>query len=671
MKKNLLYTSLLATLLVISGLNHLYAQFASPVNWKVSAQQGGGDTFEIRLNAKIPKGYHIYSHDIPADEGPVPTTITFNESADYKLVGKLSFQGKKISGYDPTFMMDLGKFKNEVTFIRKLVLLKKKVKVSGSYEYMVCDDKQCFPPELEEFTLNLSRAMGSDENTETISTNDLDASTSQEQGTVVDSAAANEHQFNWEKVNNDCVIAESDEADMGVWWVFILGFGGGLLALLTPCVFPMVPLTVSFFTKGGRNRREGVIQATQYGLSIIFIYVLLGVATTMIFGADALNAMSTSAFFNVLFFVIFIAFALSFFGLYEITLPSSWANQTDKLAGRGGIMGIFFMAFTLALVSFSCTGPIIGSLLVQAATGQGPEIGIFKIKPIMGMFGFSLALALPFSLFALFPQWLKTLPKSGGWMENIKVILGFLELALALKFLSVADLTQNWNFLRWELFMGLWVVIFTAMGVYAMGFLRKTHNPMLIRLFGIGSLIFAGWMAKATVTYTPVAILSGLAPPTHYNFFNNEVHELSEFRDFDEAVAFARSQNKPILIDFTGDGCVNCRKMEEQVWILPDIRKMMEKYVVVSLYVDNREPLPESEQYTSSITGKVKKIKTIGNKWTDFEIRHFQKASQPYYVLITPDMEVLTNPVAYTSENNFRKFLQCGLEQYKKLSAGL
>lgn len=671
MRRAVQHIFLLTAFLALTGLYPLHAQFASPVNWKVAAMQIAGDTFEIRLNAKIPKGYHIYSHDIPADAGPVPTTITINESSDYKLVGKLGYTGKKISGYDPTFMMDLGKFKNEVTFKQRIILLKDKTRVAGSYEFMVCDEKQCFPPELEEFTINLSRPTDISADTTSPAPALPEDAEIQEMTTAADSLAASEYQFTWDKMNKDCVSAESDESDMGVWWVFILGFGGGLLALLTPCVFPMVPLTVSFFTKGGRSRREGLIQATQYGLSIIFIYVLLGVATTMIFGADALNAMSTSAFFNVLFFVIFIAFALSFFGLYEITLPSSWANQTDKLAGRGGIMGIFFMAFTLALVSFSCTGPIIGSLLVQAATGQGPEIGIFKIKPIMGMFGFSFALALPFTLFALFPQWLKTLPKSGGWMENVKVILGFLELALALKFLSVADLTQNWNFLRWEFFMGLWVIIFAAMGIYALGILRKGHTPRLIRAFGLVSLAFAGWMAKATVTYTPVALLSGLAPPTHYNFFNNEVHELSDFRDFDEAVAYARKQNKPILIDFTGDGCVNCRKMEEQVWILPDIRKMMEEYVVVSLYVDNREPLPESEQYTSSITGKAKRIKTIGNKWTDFEIRHFQKASQPYYVLVTPDLEVLTHPVAYTSESNFRRFLQCGLEQHAKVGVGL
>jgi len=337
------------------------------------------------------------------------------------------------------------------------------------------------------------------------------------------------------------------------------------------------------------------------------------------------------------------------------------------MAGRGGLVGIFFMAFTLALVSFSCTGPIIGSLLVQAATGQGPEFGIFKIKPIMGMFGFSLALALPFSLFAMFPQWLKSLPKSGGWMENVKVMLGFLELALALKFLSVVDLTQNWGFLRWELFMGLWIVIFFGMGIYAAGIFSKAKIPVLIRIFGIAALFFSAYMVKATVTYTPIALLSGLAPPTHYNYFNQEVKEVSDFRDFDEAIAYAKRKNKPLLIDFTGDGCVNCRKMEEQVWILPDIQKLMEEYVIVSLYVDNRAELPISEQYVSSVTGKAKKIKTVGNKWTDFEIRHFQKASQPYYVLVSPDMEVLTNPVAFTSEKTYRKFLQCGLEEFAKL----
>lgn len=644
-----------------------FAQFESPVKWSVTTQQIAGDTFQVKLKATIADKHHIYSHDLPADEGPVPTTIQITPSSDYKTLGKLGFEGKKISGYDNTFMMEVGKFKKSVTFTQNILLLKDKATIQGSYEYMACDEKQCFPPEFEEFSLNIKRQSTTTDAVEniepvadTVESAEIAPTDSLQQATA----------FSWEKMNKDCISPESDEADMSIWWIFILGFGGGLLALLTPCVFPMVPLTVSFFTKGGKDRKQGFRQAALYGLSIILIYVVLGVATTMIFGADALNAMSTSVFFNILFFVIFVAFALSFFGLYEITLPSSWANHTDKLAGRGGLVGIFFMAFTLALVSFSCTGPIIGSLLVQAATGQGPEIGIFKIKPIMGMFGFSLALALPFTLFALFPQWLKSLPKSGGWMENVKVILGFLELALALKFLSVADLTQNWNFLRWELFMGLWIIIFALMGIYALGVFSKSARPIVIRFFGFASLLFAIYMVKATVSYVPIAALSGLAPPTHYNFFNKEVLSHTDFNDFDEALAYAKAQNKPLLIDFTGDGCVNCRKMEEQVWILPDIRKKMEEYVVVSLYVDNREVLPQNDQYVSSITGKAKKIRTVGNKWTDFEIRHFQKASQPYYVLVTPDLEVLTHPVAYTSAGRFEKFLDCGLEQFADIQSG-
>lgn len=657
---------LLVSFLLIQPL-WSFAQFESPVTWSVSSKQIAGDTFQIRLKATIVDKHHIYSHDLPADEGPVPTTIQIIASPDYTLIGKLGFEGKKISGYDNTFMMDVGKFKKTVTFTQNILLVKDVATVKGSYEYMACDEKQCFPPELEEFSLKIKRQDITSESTE----NTEIAADSVEVADITPTDSLQQAMaFSWEKMNKDCISPESDEADMSIWWIFMLGFGGGLLALLTPCVFPMMPLTVSFFTKGGKDRKKGFQQAALYGLSIIIIYVVLGVATTMIFGADALNVMSTSVFFNILFFVIFVAFALSFFGLYEITLPSSWANHTDKLAGRGGIVGIFFMAFTLALVSFSCTGPIIGSLLVQAATGQGPEIGIFKIKPIMGMFGFSLALALPFTLFALFPQWLKSLPKSGGWMENVKVILGFLELALALKFLSVADLTQNWNILRWELFMGLWIIIFALMGIYALGIFGKSSRPIVIRVFGLASVLFAIYMVKATVTYVPIAALSGLAPPTHYNFFNKDVLSHTDFTDFDEALAYAKAQNKPLLIDFTGDGCVNCRKMEEQVWILPDVRKKMDEYVVVSLYVDNREPLPQEEQYVSSITGKAKKIRTVGNKWTDFEIRHFQKASQPYYVLVTPNMEVLTHPVAYTSASTFEQFLDCGLQQFSEIQSG-
>jgi len=644
------------------------AQFDSPVKWKVTALQISDDTYEIRLNARIADKHYIYSTDIPEDEGPVATSVNIQKSKDIEVKDGLTYEGKLIVDFDPTFGIDIGKFKKEVTFIKVVKLLQDEVTIKGSYEFMACDEKQCFPPDEVEFSLKLKRKILQKEDDTAGTAAVIEASTEEpEIGDIPNDSLAKTIAFNWDAMDKDCVSADSDEADMSVWWIFILGFGGGLLALLTPCVFPMVPITVGFFTKGGRNRKEGVIQAMIYGFSIIVIYVFLGVATTMIFGADALNAMSTSAFFNVLFFLIFIIFAISFFGAFEITLPNSWANQSDKMAGRGGLVGIFFMAFTLALVSFSCTGPIIGSLLVQAATGQGPEIGILKVKPVMGMFGFSLALALPFTLFALFPQWLKSLPKSGGWMENVKINIGFLELALALKFLSVADLTQNWGFLRWEPFMAAWFIIFLLMGIYSTGIFSKTSRPILIRFFGVASILFSFYIGYAGLKYQPVAVLSGLAPPAHYNFFNEDIPHPSDFKNFDAAIAYAKEVNKPLLIDFTGDGCVNCRKMEEQVWIQADIKKLMSEYVIVSLYVDNREELPEADQYISSITGKSKKIKTVGHKWTDFEIRHFQKASQPYYVLITPDLDILTNPVAFTGETTYKNFLQCGLKRFKEL----
>jgi thiol:disulfide interchange protein len=498
----------------------------------------------------------------------------------------------------------------------------------------------CFPPSGDEFILKLKRKPAPDS---TKISSGIPSTFIENDSTEIIAAEfvileggenyQSDLAFNWEKTNTTCVVEDNSETG-GVWWVFTLGFLGGLIALLTPCVFPMIPLTVSYFTKGGKDKKRGIQQASLYGISIILIYVLLGLSVTLLFGADALNLISTSAFFNILFFVVFIIFALSFFGLFEITLPTSWANKTDQLSGKGGFVGIFFMAFTLALVSFSCTGPIIGSLLVQAATDAGPSIGLLKVKPIMGMLGFSIALALPFTLFALFPQWLKGLPKSGGWLAKVKVILGLLEIAFAFKFLSIVDLTRGWGILRWELFMGIWILIFIIIGIYSLGFFSKDKTPKAIKIFGIVSLLFAAFMFKNTVTYTPVTILSGIAPTTHYNFFNKEVKELSNTKDFEQALEMAKALNKPILIDFTGYGCVNCREMEEQVWVQKDIQDLMSKYVITSLFVDDRTPLPEAEQYNSNETGKLKRIQTIGNKWTDFEIRHFKKASQPFYVLV-------------------------------------
>ncbi len=670
MIKNIVQSCIYFFSVFLLATNVVYAQFDHPVKWTVTAKPIDHETYDINITAKIENGYYIYSHDMSPDIGPLPASIHIDDSKDYSKVGKLSFIGQKKVTFEEVWGAETSKFYKSVTFVQRVKLLKDEVVLKGFYEASACKEL-CSPPDGDEFQLKLTKRPPPTEANDTSSTSKSNEDTSAGDIVVAETIVEtgedtyqSDIAFNWDKANTTCV--ESDEAKGGLWLIFTLGFLGGLIALLTPCVFPMIPLTVSFFTKGGKDRKQGVRQAGLYGISIVLIYVLLGLSITLLFGADALNILSTSAFFNLLFFAIFIVFALSFFGLFEITLPSSWANKTDQLSGKGGFIGIFFMAFTLALVSFSCTGPIIGSLLVQAATDIGPSIGIFKVKPIVGMLGFSIALALPFTLFALFPQGLKELPKSGGWLGKVKVILGLLELAFAFKFLSVVDLTRGWGILRWELFMGIWIIIFLITGFYALGLFSKIKTPNVIRIFGIACIAFALYMLKNTVTYQPIPLLSGLAPTTHYNFFNHDIKEVADTKDFAEAIKMAKAQNKPVFIDFTGYGCVNCREMEEQVWIEKDIEKLMDQYIIVSLYVDDRTALPESEQYNSSVTGKLKKIKTVGNKWTDFEIRHFSKASQPYYVIADADFNILNTPVSYTDAKTFRKFLECGLEEFRK-----
>ncbi|HZH68305.1 MAG TPA: cytochrome c biogenesis protein CcdA [Chitinophagales bacterium] len=677
-KKNMFKKVFNLFILILLSAGVAHAQFENPVKWSVSAKSIDHEIYEINIQANIGNGFDIYSHNTPDDLGPIPTVIHFEESKDFVKVGELTFRGEEKIVFDPIWEAEVGKFSKKVVFVQKVRLLKDQATVSGYYEAQACDDEMCFPPDGNNFKLNLKKkspplVVPSDESKQDTPQSKVDED--EDEGVIyaeveeVDESLDSydsEIAFNWDKTNQTCVETGDDYGEGGLWIIFTLGFLGGVIALLTPCVFPMIPLTVSYFTKGAATRKEGIQQAFLYGISIIVIYLALGLSVTLIFGADALNVMSTSAFFNILFFIIFVIFALSFFGLFEITLPASWANKTDQLSDKGGVAGIFFMAFTLALVSFSCTGPIIGSLLVQAATDVGPSIGVLKVKPIIGMLGFSMALALPFTLFALFPQWLSSLPKSGGWLEKVKVNLGLLELAFAFKFLSIVDLTRGWGILRWELFMGIWIVIFLFAAVYSFGLFSKEKTPTPIKAFGLVSLLFALFMLNNTLAYKPVPILSGISPSSHYNFFNKNVLELSNTKDFDEALAMAKEQNKPILIDFSGYGCVNCRKMEEQVWVKDDIRPLLGEFVIASLYVDDRTPLPESEQYQSTVSGKLKDIKTIGNKWTDFEIRHFKKASQPNYVIIDTDLNVLTLPIGYSDASDYKAFLECGLDEFKK-----
>lgn len=489
--------------------------------------------------------------------------------------------------------------------------------------------------------------------------------------TAVDATAAVLN-GNLEGLIADCGADASNYKQSGThsnWWIFLMGFLGGLAALLTPCVFPMIPLTVSFFTKRSKDRASGLRNAIIYALSIIIIYVGLGFLVTKLFGAEMLNIISTDPWVNIGFFVVFVVFALSFFGLYEINLPSSWINQADTASERGGLIGIFFMAFTLALVSFSCTGPIIGTLLVEAAV-KGQNIG-----PLMGMFGFSLALALPFALFAMFPSWLNSLPKSGGWLNVVKVVLGFIELIFALKFLSNADLVKQWGLLPREIFLGIWVLLLGAMTLYLFNVIKFSHDAPIKKL-SAGRLTFAALSAIATLYVgsglfgSDIPLTSGFPPPKFYSLFQHSKTDEKQqhqegLRDLEVAIAEARKTSKPILVDFTGWACVSCRKMEENVW--PLVSDEMKEYTLVSLYVDEKIKLPEAQQFTYELNGETKKVRTVGDKWTYLQIKCFNSNSQPYYVLINDKGELLNKPVGYTPNvQEYQQFLKEGSERFKQ-----
>ncbi|MEL7020321.1 MAG: cytochrome c biogenesis protein CcdA, partial [Bacteroidota bacterium] len=494
-------------------------------------------------------------------------------------------------------------------------------------------------------------------------------------------SAADVSIFDKTDINSDCNdLGEEEDEEAGLWLIFLLGFGGGLLALLTPCVFPMIPLTVGFFTKSSVDKASGLRNALLYGASIIVIYVTLGLLITGIFGADALNLLSTNFWFNLFFGILFIVFAFSFFGFFEITLPSSWANKSDQMADKGGLIGIFFMAFTLSLVSFSCTGPIIGTLLVETATGGGPTIlGRIPVGPLMGMLGFSVALALPFALFAMFPSWLNSLPRSGSWMDIVKVTLGFVELALAIKFFSIADLTENTKWMPYELFVGIWVLCALGLAAYYLGWLKMPHSypgeqisnfrkVLGVLTLGLGVYLASGFMVDQQAgTFATPNLLSGLAPPAGHSYIypNKCPLNINCFKDYDEGLSYAKEVGKPVLLDFTGHGCVNCRRMEDQVWGQDGVYELIsDEYVLVSLYVDDRKKL--DEPYISDFDGKKKR--TIGNKWADFQAKHFDKNSQPYYVLISEEGKVLNKPRAYTPDKQeYQSFLECGLERYRAI----
>lgn len=642
-----------------------------PVKWNIEFQKINAKEFILRFKANIDNGWNVYSM-YTEDNGPVPASLIFEAKDGIELSGKPLEKGHLKEGIDKMFGVNVRKFYPDQPYIieQKISVTDNIKPVKGLISYQACDDEKCILLE-QNFAFDLLN--------EKVLEYSSEAGSKPEVG---DLNPVTKHKFDKELINTECggVASVPEEKTQNWWLIFLAGFVGGLLAFLTPCVFPMVPLTVSFFTKRSGTRAKGIRNAIYYGLSIIFIYLILGLVITAIFGADALNQLSTNAWFNIAFAILFIVFGISFFGFFEIQLPSSWANKSDSMAGKGGLLGIFFMAFTLALVSFSCTGPIIGTLLVETATGGGPTLfGTIPIGPLVGMFGFALALALPFALFALFPAWLNSLPKSGSWMNVIKVTLGFVEIALALKFISIADLTMNWKIMPYELFVGLWILIGIAMAAYYFGFLRFPLDPpkqnisMTRKILGSLMILLVLYLgtgfrvSKVSETFITPNLLSGLAPPAGHSYIFSKHCPLNIncFHDYDEGIAYAKKVNKPVLLDFTGYGCVNCRRMEDNVWSKDQVFKLIsEEYVLISLYVDDRKPLEET--YMSTFSNR--EIKEVGKKWADFQAIHFDTNSQPYYVLSGPDGKILSKPVAYTPDvEQYRKFLQCGLDKFKDM----
>ena len=673
-----------------------------PVKWSFNMKDAGNGEFDIVMTGTIEDGYYTYSQFLESEDGPVATTVNFEEGPHFKLVGKAKESGEIIKVFDKVFGMNLTKFKHKAVFTQRVKVIDATKPINGYVNYMVCNDEMCLPPSDAEFSLkppvpsspapaatpgkdggqgNIPPPVSNGQ-TDTIKTGVGQAPAVPAGPTAPDDANFKgffdtKRDINSAQFVNNCGIVEEDRGG-SLLWVFVAGFLGGLVALLTPCVFPMIPLTVSFFTKRSKDRKKGIRNAIWYSASIVIIYVGIGILLTMLFGPTILNEMSTDMYFNLLFFVVFVVFALSFFGLFEITLPSSWVNSSDQMADKGGLLGIFFMAFTLALVSFSCTGPIVGTLLVETAKSNAGSalFGVIPARPLVGMTGFGMALALPFGLFALFPGWLNSLPKSGSWMDNVKVTMGFVELALAFKFLSTADMVRHWGILKFELFLGIWFVIGLLLSLYQFGIIKlKNTDRLNWGRMGVGvmSLAFTVYVGWGLFNYQSLSLLSGIAPPVHYNYFRpmDCPHGLDCFHDFDEGLAEAKRLNKPMFVDFTGYGCVNCRKMEENVWHRPGIYEhLKENYVLVSLYVDDQERLfPDSKfQYLlDPNTGE--KIRTKGDKWAKFEINNFGQASQPWYVLMHHDGKTLLNqPRGYTpNEEAYKAFLDCGVDAFQRV----
>jgi thiol:disulfide interchange protein len=676
---------LFVVFLLLSQLS--MAQIFEPVKWTHELKITGATTGEIIHKATIDANWHLYGMVIP-ENGPRPTRFEYESIVNAELTGTVVGKSKLLEVFDQSFQMHLGWYAKEAVFVQQIKFSNAAdVKIIGYVEFMACDDERCLPPNQDEFILGNAKAVakatavaksvsektnneaakptatqagtppGGTEPLPAATT--IEATITDEMATIATPSAVTDY---WKPVIDELRNFGSQlgsEGGVSMWLIFIAGLVGGFLALFTPCVWPIIPMTVSFFLKRSENKGRGRRDAVLYGFSIVIIYVILGLLITAIFGASALNSMSTNAVFNLLFFALLVVFAISFFGAFEITLPASWSSKLDaKAESTAGFLSILFMAFTLVLVSFSCTGPIIGTLLVEvSSTGS-------ILAPAIGMLGFAVALAIPFTFFAFFPALLKSMPKSGGWLNNVKVVLAFLELALALKFLSVADLAYGWGILDREVFISLWIVIFTLLGFYLLGKLRfphdseSKHTSVLGTFLAIISLSFAVYMVPG-LWGAPLKAISAFAPPLStqdFNLYDNEVH--ADFSDYELGMQYAAQQGKPVVVDFSGYGCVNCRKMEATVWTHPRVKELLEdNYVLITLYVDDKTPLDEPFEIEEN--GRIRRIRTVGDKWSYLQRVKFGANAQPYYVMLDKNGMPINKSYSFDENpDNFIRWLE-------------
>ena len=659
-----------------------FGQIYEPVTWTYSKQQISESKYELIFEADIEEGWAIYSNDIKnngvdcdIEICPLPVSFLFDESNGFVLVDNLieDKENKKTS-FDPIFQMEVTKFSKKAIFRQVIELINDNVIVSGYLTFMTCDDTKCLPPTDVDFKFSFGNVASNNEPNADMDSKSIEKNNFILYGLEPEQIIQQDASCN---IENETVIINKDRSIINI---FLLGLIGGLLALLTPCVFPMIPLTVSFFTKKNENGR-GTYNAILYGFFIFLVYLILSAPFHLIdsVNPDILNDISTNIYLNILFFIVFLVFAFSFFGYFEITLPASWTNQSVSQESKSGFVGIFFMALTLAIVSFSCTGPILGTLLAGSLSGDS---GAWELTA--GMAGFGMALGFPFALFAMFPKVLEQIPKSGSWLNTIKVCLGFIELALALKFLSNADLVAHWGLLKIELFIALWLIIFLMMGIYLLGKIRFPKDTKIERIsfsryvFAILSVAFSIYLATGLIynkdkqSYNALSVLSGLAPPLGYSYFfpKDCPNDLNCYKDLKSGIQHAKEVDKPVLLDFTGYACVNCRKMEEHVWPLPEVDKVLrDNFVLISLYVDDKKPLPINEKlFVNRTSGNgLRQLENYGHKWAHFQSQYFKVNSQPFYIIIDPNnFQILNEPVGYMPDvNDYLSFLNCGLSEYR------